>query len=39
MVGALLLSVFASAGALAMIITSHTRRMYEVALASAAGVR
>ena len=38
-VGALLLSVFASAGALAMIITSHTRRMYDVALASAAGGR
>jgi hypothetical protein len=37
MVGALLLSVFASAGAFAMIITSHTRRMYDVALASAAG--
>ncbi len=37
MVGALLLSVFASAGAFAMIITSHTRGMYDVALASAAG--
>jgi hypothetical protein len=37
MVGALLLSVFASAGAFAMIITSHSRRMYDVALASAAG--
>ncbi len=37
MVGALLLSVFASAGAFAMIITSHRRRLYDVALASAAG--
>jgi hypothetical protein len=37
MVGALLLSVFASAGAFAMIITSHSRRLYDVALASAAG--
>lgn len=37
MVGALLLSVFASAGAFAMIITSHARGMYDVALASAAG--
>jgi len=37
MVGALLLSVFASAGAFAMIITSHAKRMYDVALASAAG--
>ncbi len=37
MVGALLLSVFASAGALAMIITSHAKKMYDVALASAAG--
>jgi hypothetical protein len=37
MVGALLLSIFASAGAFAMIITSHSRRMYDVALAAAAG--
>jgi hypothetical protein len=37
MVGALLLSVFASAGAFAMIVTSHRKRMYDVALASAAG--
>lgn len=37
MVGALLLSIFASAGAFAMIITSHRRRMYDVALAAAAG--
>lgn len=37
MVGTLLLSVFASAGAFAMIITSHTKKMYDVALASAAG--
>lgn len=37
MVGALVLSVFASAGAFAMIVTSHTKGMYDVALASAAG--
>jgi hypothetical protein len=37
MVGALLLSVFASAGAFAMIVTSHANKMYDVALASAAG--
>lgn len=37
MVGALLLSIFASAGAFAMIITSHRRRLYDVALAAAAG--
>ncbi|MBM4282265.1 MAG: hypothetical protein FJ137_16430 [Deltaproteobacteria bacterium] len=37
MVGALLLSVFASAGAFAMIVTSHRQRLYDVALASAAG--
>jgi hypothetical protein len=37
MVGALLLSVFASAGAFAMIVTSHAKGMYDVALASAAG--
>jgi fumarate reductase subunit D len=30
-------AVFASAGAFAMIITSHSRRLYDVALASAAG--
>jgi hypothetical protein len=37
MVGALLLAAFASAGALAMMVTSHSRRMYDVALAAAAG--
>jgi len=37
MLGALLLSVFASPGAFAMIVTSHRQRMYDVALASAAG--
>jgi hypothetical protein len=37
MVGALLLAAFASAGAFAMIITSHSRKMYDVALAAAAG--
>ncbi len=37
MVGALLLSVFASAGAFAMIVTSHSQKLYDVALASAAG--
>ncbi len=37
MVGAILLSLFASAGAFAMIITSHTKKLYDVALASAAG--
>lgn len=37
MVGALLLAIFASAGAFAMIITSHSRKMFDVALASAAG--
>ncbi|MEZ4252635.1 MAG: hypothetical protein R3B99_30875 [Polyangiales bacterium] len=37
MVGALLLSVFASAGAFAMIVTSHRQKLYDVALASAAG--
>ncbi len=37
MVGALLLSVFASSGALAMIVTSHQKKLYDVALASAAG--
>jgi hypothetical protein len=37
MVGALLLSIFASAGAFAMIVTSHRRKMFDVALASAAG--
>ena len=37
MVGALLLAVFASAGAFAMIITSHQRKMFDVALAAAAG--
>lgn len=37
MLGAILLSVFASAGAFAMIITSHTKKMYDVALATVAG--
>ncbi len=37
MVGALLLAIFASAGAFAMIIASHRRKMYDVALAAAAG--
>jgi hypothetical protein len=37
MLGAILLSVFASAGAFAMIITSHAKKLYDVALASAAG--
>ena len=37
MVGAMLLSVFASSGALAMIITSHSKKNYDIALASAAG--
>ena len=37
MVGALILSVFASAGAFAMIITSHAKGMFDVALASASG--
>jgi len=37
MVGALLLGIFASAGAFAMIITSHRRGMFDVALAAAAG--
>jgi hypothetical protein len=37
MVGALILSIFASAGAFAMIITSHAKGMFDVALASASG--
>jgi hypothetical protein len=37
MVGALLLSLFASSGAFAMIVTSHRKKLYDVALASAAG--
>ncbi len=37
MVGALILSVFAAAGAFAMIITAHAKGMYEIALASASG--
>lgn len=37
MLGAILLSVFASAGAFAMIITSHAKKMYDVALATVAG--
>lgn len=37
MVGALILSVFAAAGAFAMIITAHAKGMVEIALASASG--
>jgi hypothetical protein len=37
MVGALLLATFASAGGFAMIISSHSKKMFDVALASAAG--
>ena len=37
MVGALLLALFASAGAFAMIIASHRKKLYDVALAAAAG--
>ncbi len=37
MVGALILSVFAAAGAFAMIVTAHAKGMYEIALASASG--
>jgi hypothetical protein len=36
MVGALLLAIFASAGGFAMIVTSHRRKMYDMALAAAA---
>ncbi|MAQ19522.1 MAG: hypothetical protein CMN30_32570 [Sandaracinus sp.] len=37
MVGALILSVFAAAGAFAMIITAHAKGMHDIALASASG--
>ncbi len=37
MFGAIVLSIFAAAGAFAMIITAHTKGMYDVALASASG--
>ncbi|MEM7607906.1 MAG: sodium/calcium exchanger protein [Myxococcota bacterium] len=37
MVGALILSVFAAAGALAMIVTAHRKGMVDVALAGASG--
>ncbi|HJK93247.1 MAG TPA: hypothetical protein RMH85_26080 [Polyangiaceae bacterium LLY-WYZ-15_(1-7)] len=37
MVGALILSVFAAAGAIAMVFASHAKGLYEVALASASG--
>lgn len=37
MVGALILSVFAAAGAFAMIITAHAKGMYDIALAAASG--
>ena len=37
MVGALILSVFAAAGAFAMIITAHAKGMFDIALASASG--
>lgn len=37
MVGALVLSVFASAGAFAMIASAHVKGMYDVALANASG--
>ena len=37
MVGALLLSVFACAGAYAMIATAHVKGMYDVALANVSG--
>lgn len=35
--GALILSIFASAGAIAMIATAHTKRMYDIALANVSG--
>ena len=37
MVGALILSVFAAAGAFAMIITAHAKGLHDIALASASG--
>lgn len=37
MVGALILSVFAAAGALAMIVTAHRKGMVDIALAGASG--
>ena len=37
MVGALVLSVFASAGAFVMVFTAHRRGLYDIALANASG--
>ena len=37
MVGALILSVFAAAGAFVMIITAHSKGLYDIALANASG--
>ena len=37
MLGALILSVFASAGALAMIATAHSKGLYDIALANVSG--
>jgi hypothetical protein len=37
MIGALILSVFAAAGAFVMIISAHMKGMYDIALASASG--
>ncbi len=37
MIGALILSVFAAAGAFVMIISAHLKGMYDIALASASG--
>lgn len=37
MVGALILSVFAAAGALVMVVTTHTKGLYDLALANASG--
>jgi hypothetical protein len=37
MIGALVLSVFAGAGAFVMMITAHTKKMYDIALAGISG--
>lgn len=37
MLGAIILSVFAAAGALVMIVTSHAKGLYDIALANASG--
>lgn len=37
MIGAILLSVFAAAGALVMVVTAHFKGMYDLALANASG--